>query len=92
MAQNYCDLYTVKNGTNSESKLLLTISEQLDEIIDLLKRKNLQVVPETRSYSVTDIEPKELLPFEPRQFECERCGKAFADNRKLLGHKMKCKG
>ena|GEM_PF-3985639 len=64
-----------KSILDTQGKLLFNISEQLAEIISLLKPQEVKTQ-----------EPKEIK----EGFKCG-CGKAFEKESQLRGHKIKCK-
>jgi hypothetical protein len=61
--------------SDTQSKLLFNISEQLEEIISLLKPQEVKTQ-----------EPEEIK----EEFKC-KCGKEFEKKRQLTAHKIKCK-
>jgi hypothetical protein len=67
---------------DTQGKLLFNISEQLQEIIDLLKpqKTNEELMKRFR----------ELQGIQPEEFKCN-CGKSFDTERQLRGHQIKCK-
>lgn len=67
------DEFRVKGSVQNE--LLFNISEQLQELIALLKPQEVKEVKEFK---------------EDKKFKCG-CGKEFDNERQLRGHNIKCK-
>jgi hypothetical protein len=71
---------------DTQGKLLFNISEQLQEIIDLLKpqKTNEELMERFRELQGIETHP------EKSGFKCN-CGKPFDTERQLRGHQIKCK-
>jgi uncharacterized Zn finger protein len=78
-----------KSILDTQGKLLFNISEQLAEIISILKpqKSNEELMERFSESQGIEMNPEKLKEFE---FKC-RCGKAFEKKRQLTAHKIKCK-
>ncbi len=73
-----------KSILDTQGKLLFNISEQLAEIISLLKPQKTNEMERFRELQGIETQPEEF------GFKC-KCGKAFEKKRQLTAHKIKCK-